>query len=144
MYLLDANILIYAFRKDSPQHTICRTWLTETLEQGDTVLSSTITEVALVRINTLPSFENPATLKDVFKFLNGLHELPTYAYASPRKAVTRRWQNLCERYTLTGNDVNDAYLAALALEHGATLVSTDKGFGRFKELRWLDPTRQSE
>ena len=140
MYLLDANILIYAFRKDSPRYTACRTWLTETLTRGDAVLSSAIVEVALVRINTLPSLENAASLEDVFKFLEDLHKLPSYSYASTRKAVTRRWKSLCERYTLAGNDVNDAYLVALALEHGATLMSADKGFGRFKELTWLNPT----
>ena len=140
MYLLDANVLIYAFREDSPLHPVCRAWLTQTLTRGYTVLAPPIVEVALIRINTLPSLgERAAPLEDVCAFLESLHKLPIYLHAPANKAVTRRWKALCESYALGGNDVNDAYLAALALEHGATLVSVDEGFSRFGELNWLNP-----
>ena len=141
MYLLDANFLIYTFREDASLHQVCRTWLTETLTRGYTVLSPAIVEVALIRISTLPSLgERAAPLRDVFQFLEDLHKLPIYLHAPASKAVTHRWRALCEKYALQGNDVNDAYLAALALEHSATLVSVDKGFKRFGELSWFDPT----
>ena len=141
MYLLDANFLIYTFREDSPFHPVCRAWLTQTLTRGYTMLAPPIVEVALVRINILPSLgARAAPLEDVFAFLEDLHKLPIYLHAPANKAVTRRWKALCESYALGGNDVNDAYLVALALEHGATLVSADKGFGRFGELSWFDPT----
>ncbi len=48
-------------------------------------------------------------------------------------------QALAEGLGLRGNDLNDAYLAALALERGAVLVSADKGFARFPGLLWLNP-----
>jgi predicted nucleic acid-binding protein len=47
--------------------------------------------------------------------------------------------NLCVDLKLRGNDVNDAHLAALALENNATLVTADRGFGRFSSLRVFDP-----
>jgi len=46
-------------------------------------------------------------------------------------------------HNLVGNDTNDAWLAALAMEHRATLVSTDNGFSRFPGLKWLDPTKRA-
>ena len=139
-YLLDVNILVYAFRKDSPFHQTCYTWLAGTLEDSHTVLAPAIVEVAFVRLNTLPSLKDKAApLTDAFRFLADLHALPTYQHAPASKAVTRRWQALCESYKLIGNHVNDAYLAALALEHGAALVSADKGFGRFRGLEWVNP-----
>lgn len=48
-------------------------------------------------------------------------------------------RDLCRRYMLTGNDVPDAYLAALAIEHGATWVTSDRGFERFPSLAVEDP-----
>ena len=144
MYLLDANVLIYAFRKDSPFHQACYVWLTGALEGNRTVLSPAIVEVAFVRLNTLPSLKDKAAPPaDVFAFLADLHALPSYQHAPASKAVIRRWRALCESYKLVGNDVNDAYLAALALEHGATLVSADRGFGRFSELGWVNPVEQT-
>ena len=140
MYLLDVNVLVYAFRKDSPFHQSCYAWLTGALAGGYTVLAPAIVEVAFVRLNTLSSLKDKAAPPaDVFTFLADLHALPSYQHAPVSKAVTRRWQALCESYKLVGNDVNDAYLAALALEHGATLVSADKGFRRFSELAWVNP-----
>ena len=140
-YLLDANILLYTANANAPKHQQCFDWLMTTLTKGDTVYVTDLIEVALLRIATLPSLKNrAATIKDVFNFLEDLHGLANYQHISQSELTRGLWQSLCTRYTLQGNHVNDAYLAALAIEHKLSLVSADKGFARFSELSWIDPT----
>lgn len=141
MYLLDANILVYAFRRDAPQHRPCYDWLTGALAEGEEVTAPSVTELALVRITTLPSLgEAAATPEAVFDFLSALRRT-RYRRLDPGEAHDALFHELCTRLDLRGNDVNDAFLAALALEHHAVLVSADQGFQRFPMLRTLDPTR---
>lgn len=142
-YLLDANVLIYAAHTDFSHHEVCLDWLTGTLTRGDTVYTTELTEIALLRITTLPSLkERAAKVSDVFAFLSDLHQLTNYQLLTQSALTINRWKALCMRYALRGNHINDAYLAALALEHKATLVSADKGFARFTELSWFNPVAE--
>ena len=140
MFILDANILIYAFRRDSPLHVPCATWLTATLSEGKVVTAPGMVELALLRVTTLPRLgKAAASTPEVFAFLHALKQT-SYRRLDPGPRHDGQFQRLCYELGLRGNDVNDAYLAALALEHDATLVSVDKGFARFEGLRRLDPT----
>jgi uncharacterized protein len=140
LHLLDANILIYAFRRDSPYHGPCYRWLTAALAAGMQVATTAIVEVALLRITTLPTLGAAAAApRDVFRFLAALKGQPASVGIEPGDNHLPLFAKLCEDLKLRGNDVNDAYLAALALEHGATLVSADRGFRRFPELQVLNP-----
>lgn len=139
MYLLDATILIYAFRRDSPFHPPCYDWLTRVLAQGEEVSAPSVVELALVRITTLPSLgEAAASPEDAFAFLHALRQT-TYRRVEPGRAHDGRLRQLCDSLKLRGNDVNDAFLAALALERKAVLVSADEGFKRFPKLRYFNP-----
>ena len=66
-------------------------------------------------------------------------------FPQPDGAVSSRCERSAPRpaqgFRLCGNDINDAWLAALAIEHRATLVSTDRGFFRFPGLDWLNPMK---
>ncbi|GAA6760150.1 TA system VapC family ribonuclease toxin [Thermus oshimai] len=140
MYLLDANVLIYAFREDSPFHAPCRRWLEEVLSQGERIGTAEVVELAFLRINTLPSLGAKASpLPETFAFLRALKALPNWERVEPGPGHLGILQVLAEGLGLRGNDLNDAYLAALALERGAVLVSADKGFARFPGLLWLNP-----
>ena len=144
-FLLDANVLIYAFREDSPQHAGCLAWLQGVLESGATVLLPDLVEVALLRVCTHPSL-GPAAAPTlaVFAFLRDLHGLPNCLRVGLGEEGFAIYERLCAQLALRGNDVNDVYLAALALEHGAVLASADRGFSRFPLLDWVDPLQEKE
>lgn len=127
-YLLDTNILLCAFQITSPQHRRSVEWLKQKTEAGEAVYSCGLNEVAVARISTR-TFQTPA--EDVFLFLADLHALPNYQHAELGKAGLKRWRALTLALNLTGNDLNDAYLAALAIERGLTLVTANRGFARF-------------
>ena len=145
MFVLDVNVLIYAFRRDSPYHTPCHRWLTHALATGSQVAVPSLVELALVRIVTLPALGPAAApLSDAFAFLAALRQVPTYWRVEPDVRHQERFQRLCADLDLRGNDVNDAYLAAFALEADATLVSADRGFSRFPGLRHFDPLQSRD
>ena len=139
-FILDANILIYAFRADSAHHAVCNNWLSEQLQQGTVLLAPSVVELALLRITTLPKYaQNPSSPAQVFRFLDALHQ-GSYSNIEPSKLHRSFLEQTCQSLNLHGNDVNDAYLVALALENNATLVSLDQGFKRFTNLQWLEPS----
>ncbi|MEF2276864.1 TA system VapC family ribonuclease toxin [Deinococcus sp. YIM 134068] len=135
-YLLDANALLYAFQTTKPRHPAFLGWLRQALTDAETLYSSSLSEVALARISTRV-YNTPA--EDVFKFLADLHAQLTYRHLELGKAGLDRWRQLVLSLGLCGNDLNDAYLAALALEHRLTLVTADAGFARFPGLRVFTP-----
>ena len=76
---------------------------------------------------------------DVFRFLAALKSRENVFRIEPGDRHFTLFLNLCVDLKLRGNDVNDAHLVALALENNATLVTADRGFGRFSGLRVFDP-----
>ncbi len=140
LFIPDANILLNALRKDAPCHDDCRSWLRMRARQGDSIGLTEVVEIALLRIGTHPKLlAMPSS--DVLAFWK--EDLWSYKGVSRLVPGSRHFEifsKLITQLQLNGNDVNDAWLAAMALENQATLVSLDQGFSRFKQLRWLDPT----
>lgn len=139
LYLPDVNVLIHALRGDSEAHQPCHKWLSGMVKRGDILGLCELVEVALLRIPTLPKLD----LVPIGEMLGfWLEDLWGY-HGTRRLAAGPNHMEIFWQYTrdlaITGNDFNDVWLAALAVEHGATLVSTDRGFARFKNLRWLNP-----
>ena len=132
-YLLDAYILIYAFREEAPEHSRAYQWLTQALEQQQPLWTTAANEIALLRMTTQARLGPlAASVQKVFEFLEALHIFPNYQHAELGKAGLMRWQALTLQLGLSGNDLNDAYLAALALERHLTLMTADQGFERFR------------
>ena len=103
--------------------------------------TTTVVELALLRISTLPALgAASAASAEVFKFLAALRQQSWTVRIEPGEHHLELLQGLCTKLKLRGNDINDAFLAALAIEYDATLVTADKGFNRFPGLRILDPT----
>lgn len=116
-----------------------REWLLGTAAAGDAILLCELVEVALLRIVTLPKLDL-VPMAEVLGFWK--EDLRTYPGTLRVAAGARHsgiFSGFIEELGLCGNDLNDAWLAALAIEQGATLVSTDPGFGRFPGLDWLNP-----
>jgi uncharacterized protein len=140
--LLDANILLYAFRKELPQHARARAWLLQSLTGRETVGVPTLSETAFLRLATkrLGPLE-AATWDAAWDFISRLLEHRPAQRVTPGTNHPEIFDRLARRYGLHGDATIDGWLAALAIERGATFVSADGGFERFKEMRWLNPLR---
>ena len=81
----------------------------------------------------------PPPVNLLFAFVNGTLALPNVVTVETGLRHTDILELLIVNYKAVGSLVSDAVLAALAIENGATLASTDREFGRFDELKWLNP-----
>jgi uncharacterized protein len=144
MKLLDANILLYAYNADSPHHVAARTWLEETFNAEEPVGLPWQSVLAFVRITTnARAVRRPLTGTQACDIV---HEWLARPNVTTIDAGERFWDFFREYVAeakVSGPLVSDAALAALTLEQGATLYSTDKDFRRFSGLRLVDPLRES-
>jgi uncharacterized protein len=140
MNLLDADILIGAFRPDDPDHARLKEWLEGTLSGGSVVTFPALVEVAFLRIVTHPRiFRSPSSLLEAVGFLRAIRATGFFREVPWTQRMRERWWNWCRELDLHGDDVNDAYLAATAAEQRCSLVSRDQVFGRFQGLDWRNP-----
>ncbi|WP_343708114.1 type II toxin-antitoxin system VapC family toxin [Mycobacterium sp.] len=140
MKLLDLNILVYAMDESSPRHQAARDWLDATLSGSDTVGFAWHVLIGFVRLSTRSAvFAAPLTVGESFDVVDGWLQQPcvTVVHPTERHAVVLR--ELLTPLGSAGNLTSDAHLAALAIEHGAGLCSTDVDFSRFSGVRWIDP-----
>ncbi len=140
MIALDANLLLYAHISSYPQHEAARDWLELQLVGGPRVAVPWSSALAFVRIATNPRiFSEPASLTEAWR------QVEDWLDADPVwvPSVTARHRRIlgdCLGISgLQANDVPDAHLAALAIEHGLRLASVDSGFARFPGLEWFNP-----
>lgn len=140
MILIDANILLYSRDSDSTFHVPARLWLEQTLNNESDVRFGLITLLAFLRLATHPLiFSTPLDASSAVETVEEWLALPNVSVADP---TDRHWPILAELATkgqARGPLLMDAHLAALAVEHGATLATTDRDFSRFPGLRWIDP-----
>ena len=140
MYVCDVNVLLYAFRPDLPFHDECRAWLTEALAGPESFGVSELVMSAVVRIATNPrALTPPESLEDVFAYVNAIRQDAKAIALTPGPRHWAIFEDLCRTSATRGGRVADAYLAALTIEHGAELVTTDGDFARFPSLRWKRP-----
>lgn len=140
MILVDANLLIYAHVRNFPQHEHARGWLDERLNGPAPVGLPWPSLLAFLRLVTNPRvFENPEPIAQAW------HQVVAWldAERSWIPLATERHREvlgpLLEASGVQANLVQDAHLAALAIEHGLILCSTDGDFARFPGLRWQNP-----
>ena len=140
MELPDINVLIYAHREDAPEHDRYAAWLRRLAGGVEPFALSSFTLGGFVRIVTHPRIFDPPTPLDVaLSFCERLLDRPGAAVLQPSR---RHWSilaDLLRRTEIRGAGVSDAFLAALALEHGCELATTDGDFARFPGLRWHHP-----
>lgn len=138
LFLPDANIWLNALNQSSRDHAVCRQWLDQATSAGQDLLVNDLTECALLRIGTHPHL-GISTPTVALAFHKALLDYPQTRRCSPADRHHQILSGFLTDLGLVGNDVNDAWLAALAVEHRATLVSLDEGFSRFPGLRWHHP-----
>ena len=142
MKLFDVNVLIYAHRVDTPQHASVRDWF-ESEVNGPTAFG--MAELVLsgfVRIVTSPKiFADPTPLDLALTEVEQLRERPNFVPVRPEHRHFDIFIRLCREGNTKGKLVADAYLAALAIEHGCEWISFDRDFARFPSLNWSKPPR---
>lgn len=140
MQLPDVNVLIYAHREDAPEHERYAEWL-ETLVTGSEPFAlSELVLSSFLRLVTNRKIFDPATPMDVaLEFCDRLLRWPSAVVVRPRTTHWRVFVELIRSAGIQGAMVTDAYLAALAVEHGCEFVTTDGDFARFEGLRWRHP-----
>ena len=141
MLFSDVNILVHAIRpRISPEGPVVRDWLMGALGGGESIGVSEAVLSSMTRIVTqVRLYTDPATPQECMEFADALLAAPMVQVVRPGP---RHWQifgELVTTHRLRGNDVPDAYLASIAMEQGATLVTLDRGFDRYKGLRTLNP-----
>ncbi len=141
MLLPDVNVCLLGLRPDTaPVGPVARAWLERALNGDERVVISDLALSAVMRIATNPRvFNEPVSAAQALEYVEALRSAPA---AAPAVTTARHWSaftELIRTHRLRGNDIPDAWYAALALDLGATLVTLDRGLRRFERLRILDP-----
>ncbi len=140
MILVDANILLYAEDALHPYNERARKWWDGQLSGSDPVCLCWPVLSAFVRISTNPRvFERPLSLEKAISRVQSWLDQPCTRIVRPTERHWTVFRQMLSEGQATANLVPDAHLAALCIEHGCTLASTDRDFSRFPKLKWQNP-----
>ena len=140
MQLPDVNVLIYAHREDADEHEAYTNWLENLVNGEEPFALAEIVLSGFLRIVTNPKIFAPETpMQTALEFCDRLVAWPRSVMILPTERHWPLFAKLCGGSRIKGALVSDAYLAALCIEHGCELVTTDSDFARFEGLRWKHP-----
>lgn len=140
MILPDVNVLVYAARADVPTCERYRAWLEGALAGPEPVALVTPVLAGFLRVVTNPRiFNHPSSLDDALAFTGAVLSAPAAVVPALSQRLAGLLTEVCRRAGATGDHVPDAYLAAIALDLDAELVTADRGFARYEGLRWRHP-----
>ncbi len=141
MIVIDANLLLYAYDEIDPRHPVASRWFVNLMNGADDVGLSLVTILAFLRISTDPRiYEEPRSAPSALEIVSSWLARPNVRLLEP---TGRHWSTLTDVIACgqaRGPLLMDAHLATLAIEHGATLATTDRDFSRFPGIRTIDPT----
>jgi toxin-antitoxin system PIN domain toxin len=138
--LVDANVLLYAYQPRSESHQRCRAWVEEAFSGEEPVGLAWVTILAFIRISTSPRiFEQPLLAAEAVSAVSSWLERPSVSVLEAGERCWEIFRHLLVEAQVTGPLVMDDFLAAVALENGATLVTTDRDFARFPNLKVRNP-----
>lgn len=140
MIAVDANLLIYAASTSFPQHLAAAKWLDGQLAGIARVGLPWASILAFLRVMTNPRvLERPLSMSDAWAAARAWLAADPVWIPQPTERHAEVLGRLLAAPGVRGNLVHDADLAAIALEHGLILCSTDGDFARFADLRWTNP-----
>lgn len=142
MILLDANILLYAYVEELPQHRQIARWLEKLLSNQIESVGATWTSAnAFLRIATNRRiFKRPWNIGEASERLDELLAHPMVQIIGPTDNHWPVYSRILGELKVSGDVVMDAHIAAIALEHGASVASVDKDFRRFSDyVKIIDP-----
>ena len=136
MILLEANLLLYAHNTSSKEHRATVSWIEEILGRRVPIGLSWDTILAFLRVSTTPRiFGEPLDVDAAAEIVSDWLRRPNVSIVSPTEQHWEIFSKLLPRSRVRGSLIMDAHLAALAIEHGATLCTNDRDFARFPGLR---------
>jgi uncharacterized protein len=141
MMLVDTNVMVYAHRRDAERHPEYRDWMRAMINGPEPYAVADFAVLGMVRVVTDRRYyrEVASTIADALAFADEIRNQPHARVISPGPKFWSIFSNLCRQIDARAKLVPDAYLAALAIEHGCEFVSTDQDFRRFPGLRWRHP-----
>lgn len=142
MKLPDVNLLLYAIDEDSPRFERAGPWAQALFGGTETVALAWAVVLAFVRLTTKPHvMARPFTVDQALDVVDGWLARPNVVVVHPTDRHAAVLRELLAPLGAGGNLTTDAHLAALSIEHGADLCSSDADFSRFSGVRWHDPLR---
>ncbi|MFM8240056.1 MAG: TA system VapC family ribonuclease toxin [Actinomycetota bacterium] len=143
MRSVDVNVLVYAFDADSTHHQQALRSLEECAAASEPLVLFPFVLAGFMRVTTDRRILNsPASPAEAREFIDRLLAWPVSRVAESGARWWDTFSALLAEYQPRGAEVSDVTLAALAIEHGTTLVSFDRGFARFRGLRWINPAER--
>jgi hypothetical protein len=140
LILVDVNVLVYAWREDAERHAAFAAWLNEAVDGDEPIALSDGILSGFVRVVTNPRiFARPTSTAEALGFADTLRDQPNAVVVAPGSRHWGIFRRLCLAAGAKGNLIPDAFLAALAIEAGCVLATTDRDFARFDGLRWRHP-----
>lgn len=140
MIIPDVNVLVYAFKGESPRHSEYRDWLNRAAAAEVPLGLVGVVLSGFVRVATNPAvFEDPADIDSTMDFLSALRAQSAAVDVSSGASHLSVFDTLCRHTRARANAVPDAYLASITIDLRAELVTADRGFARFSGLRWRHP-----
>lgn len=140
MLFPDLNVLIYAYDSGAKQHDACSRWLESALNGDQPVCFSWHTIMGVMRIlTTVKMVKNAFTVSEAMDIADDLLTTPLSRMLVPGEQHLALFRRLVDETKISGARLADAHLAALAIEHGAAVVSTDRDFRAFDGIKLIDP-----
>jgi toxin-antitoxin system PIN domain toxin len=137
--VLDANILFYSYSAGSPEHEKARACVEDLFSGTESVGLPWQTITAFLRISTNPRLPGARPATEATREVQGWLEQPNVRILSPGEDHWRTLRQMMFEGQAYGPLVSDAQIAALTIENGAVLYSSDRDFARFPGLRWVNP-----
>jgi uncharacterized protein len=138
--LIDANLLLYAHNSATEQHRVARRWIEGVFSSAEPVGVAWMTILAFLRVATNPRvFARPLSERDAVKIVGEWLSIPSVRVYEPGPRFWTILSGLILHSQVRGPLMSDAYLAAIAIEHGLVLCTNDRDFSRFDGLRVFNP-----
>jgi uncharacterized protein len=142
--LVDTNLLVYARMTTLPQHAAAREWLDERLNDRPRVGLPWQSLLGFLRIATNSRiFERPDSVSAAWAQVEKWLGSPNVWIPQPAEGHQAIFGRLLAHAAGGANLIPDTHLAALAIEHGLAVCSTDGDFARFPEVKWVNPLREA-
>jgi uncharacterized protein len=131
---------VYAFHEGTPDHDRFRKWLVAAATSYEPLGLAEVVMSGFIRVVTHPRiFTPPASIERAFEFADALLAQPSALVVAPGPRHWEVYRRLCLAAGAKGNLAADAFVAAIAVESGSELITTDRDFARFPGLRWRHP-----
>ena len=135
-------LIFWFMHSELTWHSPCHAWLERVINGAESFGMSELVLSAFLRLVTNPKiFKTPTPLETALQFVDTIRQNENCVIISPDLQHWNIFTRLCREINARGNDIPDTYFAALAIESDCEWITTDRGFARFSNLKWRNPTK---